>query len=87
MPSDETLDDGQETCDGLVLADETVRVAHYVGHRPRIENKGHVRPDCLQLVSECDARRSTEHVVRKNEGHRHSLHNCEGSGASRCREN
>ena len=59
MPSNETLDDGKEACDSFVLADETVRVAHYVRHHPRIEDKGHTRLDCFQLVSECDACRST----------------------------
>ena len=59
MPSNETLDDGKEACDSFVLADETVCVAHYVRHHPRIEDKGHTRLDCFQLVSECDACRST----------------------------
>ncbi len=36
-----------------------------------------MRFDCFQLVGECDARGTPKHVVRKDEGHRHSLHNCE----------
>ena len=55
VPFYETLDDGKETCDSLILADEAIRVAHYVRHRPRIKHKRYMRLDCFQLVSECDA--------------------------------
>ena len=68
MPLNETFDDGKKVWDSLILADETVCVAHYVRYRPGIKHKRYMRLDCFQLVSECDACCSSKLVVRKDEG-------------------
>ena len=41
-----------------------------------------MRLDCFQLVGECDARGTPKHVVRKDEGHWHSLHECQSGVTS-----
>src|SRR5437867_11423681 len=68
MPLDETFDAGEKVWDSLILADETVRVAHYVRHCPGIKQKRYMWLDGFQLVSECHACCSAKHVVRKDEG-------------------
>src|SRR5947208_13141202 len=87
MPLDETLDDGEKIWDSFVLADEAIYIAHDLWHCPGIEDKGHMRLDCFQLLGECHARGSTQHVIRKNEVHWHSLHDCNSSRGSTCGEN
>ena len=59
MPLDETFDDGEKIWDSLVLADEAIYIAHDLGHRPGIEDKGHMRLDRFQLLGECHAGGST----------------------------
>ena len=68
MPFDETADDEKEARDRLGLADEAICVAPYVWRGPRVKDERNMRLNCFQVVSECDARRSTEHMVGKDEG-------------------